>query len=60
MSGSSPLLGSPARSPARRPVSLSLVGFQFAQRSSYFDWRLLHGIDVDNVVRSGSGELTGG
>ncbi len=37
-------------SPTRPPLALSLAGFQFTYRNSYFDWRLLHGIDVDNVV----------
>eukprot|EP00198_Chlamydomonas_reinhardtii_P001136 XP_001690471.1 predicted protein [Chlamydomonas reinhardtii] len=36
---------------ARQPLALSLAGFQFSYRSSYFDWRLLHGIDVDTVIR---------
>ncbi|KXZ53867.1 hypothetical protein GPECTOR_6g785 [Gonium pectorale] len=35
----------------RQPQALNLAGFQFTYRSSYFDWRLLHGIDVDNVIR---------
>ncbi|GLC44880.1 hypothetical protein PLESTM_001657600 [Pleodorina starrii] len=35
----------------RQPIALSLSGFQFTYRSSYFDWRLLHGIDVDTVIR---------
>ena len=37
-------------SPTRTPVALSLQGFQFSQRNAFFDWRLLHGIDVDTVV----------
>ncbi|KAG2440824.1 hypothetical protein HXX76_003679 [Chlamydomonas incerta] len=36
---------------ARPPLALSLAGFQFSYRSNYFDWRLLHGIDVDTVIR---------
>ncbi|KAG2492491.1 hypothetical protein HYH03_009156 [Edaphochlamys debaryana] len=36
---------------SRQPLALSLAGFQFTYRSSYFDWRLLHGIDVDTVIR---------
>lgn len=32
-------------------MNLNLAGFQFARRDSLFDWRLLHGIDVDSVVR---------
>ncbi|KAG2442072.1 hypothetical protein HYH02_009863 [Chlamydomonas schloesseri] len=36
---------------ARQPLALSLAGFQFSYRSNYFDWRLLHGIDVDTVIR---------
>ena len=54
------LLGSPTRSPPRRPVSLSLAGFQFSHHSSFFDWRLLHGIDVDTVVGKLQGESGGG
>ncbi|PNH08442.1 hypothetical protein TSOC_005003, partial [Tetrabaena socialis] len=34
-----------------RPLALSLSGFSFSYRSNYFDWRLLHGIDVDTVIR---------
>ncbi|GIL91314.1 hypothetical protein Vretifemale_18956, partial [Volvox reticuliferus] len=35
----------------RQPLALSLSGFQFSYRNNYFDWRLLHGIDIDNVIR---------
>ncbi|GLI71412.1 hypothetical protein VaNZ11_016541, partial [Volvox africanus] len=35
----------------RQPIALSLSGFQFSYRNNYFDWRLLHGIDIDNVIR---------
>jgi hypothetical protein len=35
----------------RPPLALNLGAFQFSYRSGYFDWRLLHGIDVDSVVR---------
>lgn len=39
-------------SPTRRPIALSLQGFAFSHRNSFFDWRLLHGIDADAVVSS--------
>ncbi|EFJ45573.1 hypothetical protein VOLCADRAFT_94032 [Volvox carteri f. nagariensis] len=35
----------------RQPLALSLAGFQFTYRNNYFDWRLLHGIDIDTVIR---------
>mmetsp|Transcript_30338 Transcript_30338/g.67275 ORF Transcript_30338/g.67275 Transcript_30338/m.67275 type:complete len:702 (-) Transcript_30338:298-2403(-) len=31
--------------------SLTFSGFQFSYRNSLFDWRLLHGIDVDAAIR---------
>ena len=34
------------------PQGLSLQGFRFAYRNGMFQWRLLHGIDVDSVVRT--------
>lgn len=43
-------VGSPADA-LRAPANVNLQGFQFAYRHGLFDWRLLHGIDVDLVVR---------
>lgn len=31
-------------------LGLSLLGFKYSYRHGLFDWRLLHGIDVDAVV----------
>ncbi|MEW5301166.1 MAG: hypothetical protein WDW36_004042 [Sanguina aurantia] len=33
------------------PQSIDLSPFQFSHRHSLFDWRMLHGIDIDTVVR---------
>ncbi len=31
---------------------VNITGFQFQYRDGMFDWRLLHGIDIDAVVSS--------
>lgn len=36
---------------AAPPQGISILGFQFSYRNGMFDWRLLHGINVDAVVR---------
>ncbi len=34
------------------PQTVSLTGFRFSYRGAPIEWRLLHGIDPDAVVRA--------
>ena len=38
---------------AKTSPELNLTGFHFSYRDGFFDWRTLHGIDVEAVVREG-------
>lgn len=44
--------GQAAEAAFHRLPKASFSGLQFNYRDEHFDWRLLHGIDVDSVVRN--------
>lgn len=41
-------------------AAINFAGFQFSYRTSYFDWRLLHGIDVELLVGEGANSPNAG